>query len=147
MLSTEKEFERSIVCKVFCRVGRTAEARLVYARYPSRQQRPETDKRKRRILPCKTACSGVAEWARALTGDRTVNGSSSSAINFFRFASELWQFRLPRLAGVFRMRQYKRRWSLLSGVYARGSKRSHQSALECITVVDSTSHSKSPNVR
>ena len=31
------------------------------------------------------------------------------------------------------------RRSLLSGVYARGSKRrSHQSALECVTVVDST---------
>ena len=28
--------------------------------------------------------------------------------------------------------------SLLSGVYARGSKISHQSALECVTVVDST---------
>ena len=41
----------------------------------------------------------------------------------------------------------KNRWSLLSGVYARGSKRSHQSALECVTVVDSTSHSKSPSVR
>ena len=38
----------------------------------------------------------------------------------------------------------KSRWSLLSGVYARGSKRSHQSALECVTVVDSTSHSKLP---
>ena len=32
----------------------------------------------------------------------------------------------------------KSRRSLLSGVYARGSKRSHQSALECVTVVDST---------
>ena len=29
-------------------------------------------------------------------------------------------------------------------VYARGSKRSHQSALECVTVMDSTSHSKIP---
>ena len=48
--------------------------------------------------------SGVAEWARALTGDRTVNGSSPAAVKSFRFASELWQFRLPRLAGVFRMR-------------------------------------------
>ena len=36
----------------------------------------------------------------------------------------------------------KSRQSLLSGVYARGSKRSHQSALECVTVVDSTTHSK-----
>ena len=32
----------------------------------------------------------------------------------------------------------KSRRSLLSGVYARGSKISHQSALECVTVVDST---------
>ena len=36
----------------------------------------------------------------------------------------------------------KSRRSLLSGVYARESKRSHQSALECVTVVDSTTHSK-----
>ena len=48
--------------------------------------------------------SGVAEWARALTGDRMVNGSSPAAVKTFRFASELWQFRLPRLASVFRMR-------------------------------------------
>ena len=34
--------------------------------------------------------------------------------------------------------------SLLSGVYARRSKISHQSALECIPAVDSTAHSKSP---
>ena len=32
----------------------------------------------------------------------------------------------------------KRHRSLLSGVYARGAKRSHQSALECVTVLDST---------
>ena len=51
-----------------------------------------------------TTGSGVAEWARALTGDRTVNGSSPAAVKTFRFASELWQFRLPRLASVFRMR-------------------------------------------
>ena len=38
----------------------------------------------------------------------------------------------------------KSRRSLLSGVYARGSKRPHQSALECVTVVDSTAHSKTP---
>ena len=38
----------------------------------------------------------------------------------------------------------KSRRSLQSGVYARGSKRPHQSALECVTVVDSTAHSKSP---
>ena len=38
----------------------------------------------------------------------------------------------------------KSRRSLLSGVYARGSKISHQSALECVTVVDSTSPNPSP---
>ena len=48
--------------------------------------------------------SGVVEWARALTVDQTVNGSSPAAVKTFRFASELWQFRLPRLASVFRMR-------------------------------------------
>ena len=30
--------------------------------------------------------SGVAEWARALTGDRAVNGSSPAAVKTFRFA-------------------------------------------------------------
>ena len=35
----------------------------------------------------------------------------------------------------------KSRRSLLSGVYARGSKRSHQSALEGVTAVDSTAQS------
>ena len=38
----------------------------------------------------------------------------------------------------------KSRWSLLSDVYARGSKISHQSALECVTVVDSTTHATPP---
>ena len=41
-------------------------------------------------------------------------------------------------------RDTKSRRSLISGVYARGSKRPHQSALECVTVVDSTAHSKLP---
>ena len=36
----------------------------------------------------------------------------------------------------------KSRRSLLSGANARGNKRSHQPALECVTVVDSTIHSK-----
>ena len=44
------------------------------------------------------------------------------------FASEL--FRLPRFASVFLRGDTESRQSLLSGVYARGSKRSHQSALE-----------------
>ena len=67
-------------------------------------------------------------------------GSNPTADNF---ASELWQFRLPRLA-VSCGGDTKSRRSLLSGVYVRGSKISHQSALECVTVVDSTTHSNSP---
>ena len=31
----------------------------------------------------------MAEWSRALTGDRTFNGSSPAAVKTFRFASEL----------------------------------------------------------
>ena len=42
-------------------------------------------------------------------------------------------------------RDSKSRRSLLSGVYARGSKISHQSALVCVTVMDSTAHSNGLN--
>ena len=65
--------------------------------------------------------SGLERWLGLAIG-WSRPGSNPTAENF---ASELWQFRLPRSAIVF-----------LSGVYA--SKRSHQSALECVTVVDST---------
>ena len=80
----------------------------------------------------------VAEWVRALawTGDRTVPAGFESYFGKL-FSSELWQFHLPRFASVFR-RRHQQPWVLLSGVYARGSKISHQSALECVTVVDST---------
>ena len=43
----------------------------------------------------------VAEWVRASTCDRTVDGSSPTSVKKL-FASELWQFRLPRFASVFR---------------------------------------------
>ena len=56
------------------------------------------------------------------TGDRTVRGSNPTAETL-------------KAVGP---------WTLLSGVYARGSKRPHQFALECVTVVDSTAHSKLP---
>ena len=76
--------------------------------------------------------SGLECWLALATG-RCRSGSNPTAENF---ASELWQFRLPRFASVFR----RSRGSLVSGVYgyARGSKIPHQSALECVTVVDST---------
>ena len=75
--------------------------------------------------------SGLERW----TGDRTVRGSNPTAENFSlrNFGNSVY----PALPVSFGG-DTKRRRSLLSGVYARGSKRSHQSALECVTVVDST---------
>ena len=69
----------------------------------------------------------MAEWVRRLDWRPGGPGFESRCDNF---ASELWQFRLPRFASVFRRGDTKSRRSLLSGVYARGSKRPHQSALE-----------------
>ena len=83
----------------------------------------------------------MAEWVRALDWRPDCPGFESHCGQLF--ASELWQFRLPRFASVFGGDTKSRR-SLLSGVYARGSKIPHQSALECVTVVDSTAHSKLP---
>ena len=92
----------------------------------------------------------MAEWVRALAwaGDRTVSrpGSNPATVtslrNFGNSVSPPCQ--------CLSEETLKSRRSLLSGVYARGSKRSHQSALECVTVVDSTTHSKNsptPRVR
>ena len=92
----------------------------------------------------------MAEWVRALAwaGDRTVSrpGSNPATVTSLRnFGNSVY----PALPVSFGGDTKSRR-SLLSGVYARGSKRSHQSALECVTVVDSTTHSKNsptPRVR
>ena len=86
----------------------------------------------------------VAEWVRALAwaGDRTVSrpGSNPATVTSLRnFGNSVY----PALPVSFGGDTKSRR-SLLSGVYARGSKISHQSALECVTVVDSTTHSKTP---
>ena len=61
------------------------------------------------------------------------------------FVSELGNSVYPALPVSFRGYTKSRR-SVLSGVavYARGSKISHQSALEYVTVVDSTTHSNPP---
>ena len=87
----------------------------------------------------------VAEWVRALAwaGHRTVSrpGSNPATVTSLRnFGNSVY----PALSVSFGGDTKSRR-SLLSGVYARGSKRSHQSALECVTVVDSTTHSKLPD--
>ena len=84
-----------------------------------------------------------ARWPSGL-GDRTVRGSNPTAENFSlrNFGNSVY----PALPVSFGGDTKSRR-SLLSGVYARGSKRSHQSALECVTVVDSTAHSKGAATR
>ena len=89
----------------------------------------------------------MAEWVRALAwaGDRTVSrpGSNHATVTSLRnFGNSVY----PALPVSFGGDTKSRR-SLLSGVYARGSKRSHQSALECVTVVDSTTHSKLPDTQ
>ena len=89
----------------------------------------------------------MAEWVRALAwaGDRTVSrpGSNPATVTSLRnFGNSVY----PALPVSFGGDTKSRR-SLLSGVYARGSKRSHQSALECVTVVDSTTHSKLPDLQ
>ena len=81
----------------------------------------------------------VAVWVRALawTGDRTVpgrvepSGSNPTAETLLRnFGNSVYPALSVSFGGDTKIRR-----SLLSGVYARGSKRSHQSALECVTVV------------
>ena len=83
----------------------------------------------------------MAESVRALawTGDRTVPAGFESHCGKPRFGT-LANSVYPALPVSFGGDTKSCR-SLLSGVYARGSKRSHQSALECVTVVDSTTHS------
>ena len=81
----------------------------------------------------------VAQWLERATDNRVVAGSNPAEAVW-----KLWQFPLPHFAPVSFGRDTTSRWSLLSGVYSRGSKRSHQSALEMCTVVDSTTHSNPP---
>ena len=95
-------------------------------------------------LATTSGVTGGARWPSGLerwTGDRTVRGSNPTAENFSlrNFGNSVY----PALPVSFGG-DTKRRRSLLSGVYARGSKRPHQSALERVTVVDSTAHSKLP---
>ena len=84
--------------------------------------------------------SGLERW----TGDRTVRGSNPTAENFSlrNFGNSVYPALPVSFGGDTKSRQ-----SLLSGAYARGSKRPHQSALECVTVVDSTAHSKKNSPR
>ena len=75
--------------------------------------------------------SGLERWLALATG-RCGSGSNPTAENFGNSV-------YPALPVSFGG-DTQSRGSLVSGVYgyAGGSKRSHQSALECVTVVDST---------
>ena len=48
-----------------------------------------------KLIKCIVLGSGVAEWARALSGDRTVNGSSPAAVKTFRFGTLAIPFTPP----------------------------------------------------
>ena len=90
---------------------------------------------------------GVAEWVRALawTGDRPVPRRVPiplRKISIRNFGNSVYPALPVSFGGDIKSRR-----SLLSGVYARGSKISHQSALQCVTVVNSTTHSKPSPVR
>ena len=64
----------------------------------------------------------MAEWVRALTGDRVVLGSNPAAATSLQNCGNSVYPALPV--------SFKSHRSLLSRVYARGCKRSQQSALE-----------------
>ena len=66
----------------------------------------------------------VAQWLERAADDRVVAGSNPTEA-----AWKLWQF--PLLPVSFG-RDTKSRWSLLSGVYARASKRSYTGD-KCVT--------------
>ena len=81
----------------------------------------------------------MVEWVRALacTGDRTVLAGFESHCGKLCFGTLAIPF--TPLCQCLSEETLKAVGPLeLSGVYARGSKISHQSALECVTVVDST---------
>ena len=93
------------------------------------------------VRPSTTRSGGGARWSSGLecwlglaTG-RFRPGSNPTAENFSlqNFGNSVY----PALPVSFGG-DTKSRLSLQSGVYARGSKISHQSALEYVTVVDST---------
>ena len=98
----------------------------------------------------------MAEWVRALAwaGDRTVSrpGSNPATVTSLRnFGNSVYPALPVSFGGDTKIKAVGP-FYLVSMANARGSKRSHQSALECVpvTVVDSTTHSKNsptPRVR
>ena len=86
--------------------------------------------------------SGLERWL-GLATVRSQPGSNPTAETSLRnFGNSVY----PALPVSFGGDTKSRR-SLLSGFYARGSIISHQSALECVTVVDATTLKKSATVQ
>ena len=77
--------------------------------------------------------SGLERWLALATGRYGSGSNPAAEILLWNFGNSVY----PALPVSFGG-DTQSRGSLVSGVYARGSKRSHQSALECVTVVDST---------
>ena len=100
------------------------------------------------LFCCYVAGGTVAEWVREPTGDRTVDGSTPTSVKTFLFGTLAIPFtplcqclsdETVKTVGPFYL------VSRCQGKY--NLKIPYQSALECVTVVDSTSHSKPTEVR
>ena len=95
----------------------------------------------------------VAEWVRALAciGDRTVQDGFESHCGVKCGQLRFGTLEIPftPLCQCFSDETLKIGpfYLVAMALYARGSNRSHQSALECVTVMDSTTHSKLPTSR
>ena len=86
----------------------------------------------------------MAEWVRALAwaGDRTGSNPTSEKVSLRNFGNSIYRalpsvFILSEETLKLKSRRSLLLYDLQSGV-TRGSKVLHQSALECVTVVDST---------
>ena len=84
----------------------------------------------------------MVEWVRASTGDRTVDDSSPTSVKKILFGTLAIPF--TPLCQCLSDETVKAGGPFYRVSMPGGSKISHQSALECVTVVDSTSLSKPP---
>ena len=90
---------------------------------------------------CVWASGWLERWLGLATGwSRPGSNPTSENFSLRNFANSVY----PALPVSFVGGDTKSRQSLLSGVYARGGKRSHQSAPECVNVVDSTTLRNNP---
>ena len=90
----------------------------------------------------------VAEWVRALAwaGDRTVSRPGSNpteAASLRNFGNSVYPALPVSFGGDTKKPSVPSIWCICQG----RNKRSRQSALECVTVVDSTTHSELPDLQ